>query len=51
MNRRKSSPHFFNLIGMAGIALAVLCLLMTTFAEDKAQKEEQRVTESHSSGD
>jgi len=48
MNQRKNRQHFFNLICMASIAFAVLCLLTTvpTFAEDKAQKEDQRVTES-----
>ena len=40
MNQRKNRQHFFNLICMASIAFAVLCLLTTvpTFAEDKAQK-------------
>jgi len=48
MNRRKNRQHVFNLICTASMILAVLCLLMPlpVFAEDKAQKEDQRVTES-----
>jgi lipid-binding SYLF domain-containing protein len=48
MHRRKNRPHLVTLIWIAGLAFAVLCLLtpVSTFADDKAQKEDQRVTES-----
>jgi lipid-binding SYLF domain-containing protein len=48
MNRRKNRPHFFKLIWIASLAFAVLCLFTpaSTFAEDKSQNENQRVTES-----
>jgi lipid-binding SYLF domain-containing protein len=48
MRRRKNRPHLVTLIWIAGLAFAVLCLLtpVSTFADDKAQKEDQRVTES-----
>jgi len=48
MNRRKNRPRFFNLIWIASLAFAVLCLFtaVTAFAEDKSQNENQRVTES-----
>ena len=48
MNRRKNRPHLFTLIWIAGLAFAVFCVLMPvlTFAEDKSQNENQRVTES-----
>jgi len=48
MNRRKNRQQFLNLIGIASIALAVLCVLMPlpTFATDSAQTEQTRVKES-----
>ena len=48
MNQRKNSQQFFNLICTASIALAVCCVLMPvlTFAEQKGEHEQQRVTES-----
>ena len=48
MNQRKNSQQFFNLICTASIALAVFCVLMPvlTFAEEKGEHEQQRVTES-----
>ena len=48
MNQRKNRQQFFSLVCMASITLAVLFVLIPprTLAEDKAQKEEQRVTES-----
>jgi lipid-binding SYLF domain-containing protein len=47
MNPRQNRPHF-NLICMACIVPAVLCLFMPvlTFAEQKGEHEQQRVTES-----
>jgi lipid-binding SYLF domain-containing protein len=47
MNRRQNRPHF-NLICMASIALALLCLFVPvlTFAEEKGEHEQQRVTQS-----
>jgi len=48
MTQRKNRQQFLSLICMIGLACAVLCLLMplSTFADDKAQNEQQRVTES-----
>jgi len=48
MNQRKNRQQFFNLVCMASITLAVLCLFMPvlTFAEQKGEHEQQRVTES-----
>jgi lipid-binding SYLF domain-containing protein len=48
MHQRKSRQQFLNLLSIVSLALAVLCLLMPalTLAEDKAQKEDQRVKES-----
>ena len=48
MNRRKKRQYVFNPICMASIAVAVLCVLMPlpTFADDSAQTEQTRVTES-----
>ena len=48
MNRRRNRRHFFNLICMASVTVAVLYLLrpLPTFAEDKAQTEQTRVTAS-----
>ena len=45
MTQRKNRHHFFNLICMASVALAVLCLLMppTTFAGDSSDTEQARV--------
>ena len=45
MTQRKNRRHFFNLICMASVALAVLCLLMplTTFAGDSSDTEQARV--------
>ena len=47
MNPRQNRPHF-NLICMACIVPSVLCLFMPvlTFAEQKGEHEQQRVTES-----
>jgi lipid-binding SYLF domain-containing protein len=48
MNQGKDRQKLFHLICMASIALAVLCLFMpvSTFAEQKGEHEQQRVTES-----
>jgi len=48
MNQCKNRKHFFTLTWITSLAFAVLCLLtpVSTFADDKAQKEDQRVTES-----
>lgn len=48
MNRRKNRQHFFNLICMASITVAVLYLFMPllTFAEEKGEHEQTRVKES-----
>jgi len=48
MNPRKKRQYVFNLICMASIAVAVLCVLvpLPTFASDSAQTEQKRVTES-----
>ena len=48
MNRRKNRQQFFNLIWIASLAFAMLCLFtpVSTFGDDKAQNENQRVTES-----
>ena len=48
MNQRKDNQQFLTLMSIGSIALAVLCLFtpVPTLADDKAQKEDQRVTES-----
>ena len=48
MTQRKNRQQFLSLICMICLACAVPCLLMplSTFADDKAQNEQQRVTES-----
>jgi lipid-binding SYLF domain-containing protein len=48
MNQLKNRQQFFNLVCMASITLAVLYLFMPvlTFAEQKGEHEQQRVTES-----
>ena len=45
MTEHKSRQRFSNLICKASISFAVLCLLMphTTFADDKAKNEQERV--------
>jgi hypothetical protein len=48
MTEHKNRHRFLNLICKASIAFAVLCPLMlhTTFADDKAKNEQERVKSS-----
>jgi lipid-binding SYLF domain-containing protein len=48
MNQCKNRKHFFTLTWITSLAFAVLCLFTpaSTFAEDKSQNENQRVTAS-----